>query len=343
MFGKVEIMNREILDCTLRDGGHINDARFGVKEIKKIEKSLRNANVDIIELGFLKDGCFTDDEANYNRIENARTMISDWEGNQKYSVMIRPDWYDISQLTKCEDNIDMIRFAFYFKDIELTKRYCKYVKALGYKCVLNPVNIIGYSIDELEKLLEEVNMIMPTGFTIVDTFGAMRLKKLEELCTIIEARLDSSIYLGLHLHENMQSSFLLAQYFLECVKKRNVVVDSSLLGMGRNPGNLCTEMILDFMNTAYDKTYKLLPVLNVISSVIEPIKQKYPWGYSPAFYFSGKYEIHRSYAEYFLDKKDLGLDDIFILLTMIKERDKGKAFSIAEAEEIYRRFREKEY
>lgn len=42
--------NIEVLDCTLRDGGHVNNAEFGRGNILKIETALVKSKVDIIEL-----------------------------------------------------------------------------------------------------------------------------------------------------------------------------------------------------------------------------------------------------------------------------------------------------
>ncbi len=46
--------NMQILDCTLRDGGYINNFDFGEKGIKEIINQLTNAGIDIIETGFLQ-------------------------------------------------------------------------------------------------------------------------------------------------------------------------------------------------------------------------------------------------------------------------------------------------
>ena len=47
--------NISLLDCTLRDGGYVNDWRFGRTNIVSIFERLVDANVDIIEVGFLDD------------------------------------------------------------------------------------------------------------------------------------------------------------------------------------------------------------------------------------------------------------------------------------------------
>ena len=53
--------NIKILDCTLRDGGYINDFNFGKAGIKKIISQLTISGIDIIECGFLEDGEYNHD------------------------------------------------------------------------------------------------------------------------------------------------------------------------------------------------------------------------------------------------------------------------------------------
>jgi 4-hydroxy 2-oxovalerate aldolase len=333
----------ELLDCTLRDGGHVNKANFGKDAIHSIVESLVNSNLDYIELGFLRDGSFTSDESNYSKIEDAIKNIDlNTKKKQKYSVMIRPDWYDITQLAPCDGTVEFIRFAFYLKDIELTKKYCQYVSERGYKFILNPVNIMGYDPETLDSLLDIVNAIHPYGVTIVDTFGSIQRRDLIRLYEKYEEKLDKDIVIGLHLHENMASAFLLAQLFIDIKKpERKAIIDASLLGMGRIPGNLCIEMMLDYMNTEYGKNYNLKPTLSAISKYIEPIKQVIPWGYSPVYYFSGKEIIHRSYAEYFINK-GMPLDDILNIFEDLKSKPEKLNYSKQYAESLYVSYMEKE-
>ena len=48
-------MEIQLLDCTLRDGGYINDWRFGKSAVICILERLIQANVDVIEVGFLDE------------------------------------------------------------------------------------------------------------------------------------------------------------------------------------------------------------------------------------------------------------------------------------------------
>lgn len=45
----------QVLDCTLRDGGYINNWKFGSQTISDIINSLAEAKIDIIECGFIRN------------------------------------------------------------------------------------------------------------------------------------------------------------------------------------------------------------------------------------------------------------------------------------------------
>lgn len=328
--------NIQLLDCTLRDGGHVNSANFGENVIREIIRSLVKANIDIIELGFLKNGSFNKDTTNFNKISEAYDYLPD-SGSSEFSLMIRPDWYDINKLEPCNGKIKFLRLAFYYRDIELTKKTAIRAKELGYKIFLNPVNIVGYSKLELNALMHDIIELSPDALTIVDTFGSLTQKKIIEIYDFIELELPSNIIIDLHLHENQSLCLALAQKFLDIKEKaRNVCIDASLYGMGKVPGNLPIESIADYLNS-YDNccAYNLESILYAISKYIVPLKEKYQWGYSPAYYFTGKLGIHRTYAEYLLDKSGLTLDQIYIILHQIAHVTDKFIFDKGLAENIY--------
>ncbi len=327
-------MNIKIMDCTLRDGGYVNNWEFG-ESAGKIVKSLSDSNIDIIELGFLRDGKFSDQQTLFNKAEEAYHLLTE-KKDQLYSLMIRPDWYDIKQLTETAGKVHCIRFAFYLKDRELTERYCSYVRSMGYKVFLNPVNICSYTPEGLEVLVSFVNKVRPEYMTIVDTFGSLTVPVLEKLYGYFETNLDSSIGICCHLHDNMMLSSALASTFMKIGNKdRQLVIDASLNGMGRIPGNLPLEILCDLMNDYIGaEQYKLSYILDSISRFILPIKERSFWGYSPAFYLSGKLRVHRSYPEYYLKDNSITLEAINRYLTEISKTEKRWGFDKDFADEI---------
>lgn len=329
--------NIKILDCTLRDGGYVNDFNFGETNIHKIVRGLSQAHTDIIELGFLKNEKHDVNSTLFNYVSEAEKYTLNCTENQEFCLMVRPDWYDINNLKK-SDNIKYIRFAFHHKDIDLLKRQSIMAKNLGYEIFFNPVNVFGYTNNQLKKLLNVLNRLKPKGIYIVDTFGSMLPNDLKNIFLTFDTLLDKDISIGLHLHENLSISLSLAIDFIELINNsRECYIDSSINGMGRAPGNLCTELIMNYLNIHQKKNYNLEEVYKLIDSVILNIKKINPWGYIPEYSISAFYKIHRSYPEYFMSC-GLSLTEIYYIIHIVKLSDKGKEFDEKYAKKLYNKY-----
>lgn len=327
--------NMELLDCTLRDGGYINDWNFGYNTICSIVKNLIKSNVNLIELGFLRDCTYNKDKTLFNNVSEAMNIIPKEKGDSKFVLMALHNMYDIEKLEYNDGTIEAIRVTFHDYDIEEGLEFCQKVIDKGYKCYCNPINIMGYDDVTLLQLLKKINKFKPYGFSIVDTFGSMRYSDLLRIYSLCENNLDKSITIGLHLHENMSMAFSLAQSFMKIVSPvRNYVIDASLYGMGRVPGNLCIELIMDYCNYNYGTKYNIESVLDAIDNHISNLKAIEPWGYSTAYFLSAKYNLHRNYAEYLLSKGKLTTKDINDILQKIKDSKKS-AFDKDYIEKLY--------
>ena len=75
------MQNINILDCTLRDGGYINNFNFGESVIKSVIKNLSEANIEIIEVGFLRSGEFDKNKTLFGSIEMIREVINKKNSN----------------------------------------------------------------------------------------------------------------------------------------------------------------------------------------------------------------------------------------------------------------------
>lgn len=142
------------------------------------------------------------------------------------------------------------------------------------------------------------------------------------------------IRLALHLHENMALSFCLAQEFLDKHLRRDLAVDGSLMGMGRIPGNLPIELIADYMNEYFGGHYNIDDLMDAIQDHIAPIKGNCAWGYTPAYFLSARFNLHRNYAEHYLGKGDLTNRDINHILAAIAP-NKKTVFDAAYADTLY--------
>ena len=66
------MQNIRLLDCTLRDGGYINDWNFGFENIRDIVSSLTRAGVDIVEVGFLRNVDYDPDRTRWNTVKELK-------------------------------------------------------------------------------------------------------------------------------------------------------------------------------------------------------------------------------------------------------------------------------
>lgn len=325
-----------LLDCTLRDGGYVNDWKFGFATARSIISHLTKAKVDVVEVGFLRnvDG-YNPDVTVCNHIEELNKLLPDNNGNTIYSAMAMRSNYDINKLTHYNGKgIEMIRITAHDYDIEDGMDFAREVKAKGYKLSINPINIMGYSDARILWIIDQVNQIQPYQFSIVDTFGSMKRRDLDRIVSLVDHNLDRNIRVALHLHENMALSCSLAQAFIDKHLNRPVAVDGSLMGMGRIPGNLPIELIADYCNDYASKNYDIDYMMDAIQEYIAPIKGQPEWGYSPAYFLSARFNLHRNYAEHYLKKGDLTIRDINHILARFDDCKKT-AFDAAYADSLY--------
>lgn len=206
-----------LLDCTLRDGGYVNDWKFGFNIARAIIRLLTRAKIDVIEVGFLRNvDKYNPDITVCNHIEELNRLLPEEAGNTMYSAMAMRSNYDINKLSTYNGKgIEMIRVTAHDYDIKDGMDFAREVKEKGYKLSINPINIMGYSDERILWIIDQVNQIRPYQFSIVDTFGSMKRRDLDRIISIVDNNLDRNIRVALHLHENMALSCCLAQAFID--------------------------------------------------------------------------------------------------------------------------------
>lgn len=331
----------KLLDCTLRDGGYVNNWKWGFQAAKKMIELLLMAKVEVIEVGFLRDiEEYNEDITVCSRIEELNRLLPDRKENIMYAAMVMCSNYDIKKLSDyCGYGIEMIRVTAHEYDIRKGLSFAEKLKDKGYKVSVNPINIMGYSDSRILQILEETNKIHPYQFSIVDTFGSMKRKDMERIVRLVDHNLDRNIRVALHLHENMSLGTSLAQGFVDQHLNRPIAVDASLMGMGRIPGNLPIELIADYLNENMNKNYDIDFMMDAIQDYIEPIKGRTKWGYDPAYFLSARYNLHRNYAEYYIKKGDLTTRDINHILSRF-EHKYASVFHQEYAEKMYAEYQD---
>lgn len=329
-----------LLDCTLRDGGYVNDWNWGYDRARAIIQSLVKAEIDVVEVGFLRNVReYNPDITVCNRLEELNKLLPENSGKTMFSAMAMRSNYDINSLSPYSgQGIEMIRITAHDYDIADGMDFARDVKAKGYKISINPINIMGYSDERILWIIDQVNQIQPYQFSIVDTFGSMKRRDLDRIVNLVDHNLDKNIRLSLHLHENMALSCSLAQEFIDKHLNRSIAIDGSLMGMGRTPGNLPIELIADYLNDYTNKSYDIDYLMDAIQDYIAPMKGETEWGYTPAYFLSARFNLHRNYAEHYMKKGDLTNRDINHILSGFDD-SKKTAFDVEYADRLYEEYK----
>ena len=287
-------MNKiNILDCTLRDGGYINDFNFGKEAIQSIVQKLSGAGIDI---------------------------IGEKHPSSMYVAMLQYGAMGIDEISSCDGtSIDGIRLTFHEHEIEPSVVLGKQLMEKGYKVFMQPVGTMAYTDEELLNLIKRINEMMPFAFYMVDTLGTMYRNDLRRMFYLVDHNLQKRILVGFHSHNNLQMSFANAQELIQMSSTRQIIVDASVYGMGRGAGNLNTELLVRFINTNMELTYDELPILEILDDYIRPLRREYQWGYDGAYYAAAAAGCHPNYARFLMNRQTLQIRDIHAILESLEE------------------------
>ncbi|GAA0378662.1 aldolase catalytic domain-containing protein [Paenibacillus motobuensis] len=327
-----------ILDCTLRDGGYINDWQFGNQNIKDVLSSLTKANIDIIECGFLEDSVYNQERSFYSDVDQIEKLLPNERGDTEYVAMARFGFLDINNLKDYDGkSINGIRVTFHEDEAEEAINYCEKIQEKGYKVYVQPVGTTSYTDNTLLKIIEVANRIKPYAFYIVDTLGLMKRNDLLRMFYLIDNNLDKDIIIGFHSHNNLQLSFSNAQELVDIHTRRTILIDSSVYGMGRGAGNLNTELIAQHLNHTKDKNYRIDYLLEIIDDTINRLLENYSWGYTVPYYLAAINNCHPNYATYLMDRKTLTVKSISSILNNITQ-DKRELYDGEYISELYTQY-----
>ena len=329
----------KVLDVTLRDGGCVIDFNFGQAYMNQILNGLEESGVDIIELGYIdsKKGTVEGRTQFCDEQVIPKHFLKSKKQGTSYVAMFDFGKFDPETLSPYDGNgIDGLRIAFHKKDRLNMVPTAKKVLEKGYKLFIQPMTIMRYDDKELLELLDVVNTELSgaTAFYVVDSFGEMRMNDMNRVIHLVDRNLDPKIQMGFHSHNNLQLSYSNAVTMLQFFTSRDLIIDASILGMGKGAGNLNTELFLEHLNLYYGKKYKIAPLLEVIDKVVNTIRAEFYWGYSIEYYLSSINHCTPSYAGHFYKKHMLPVEQVAELLGMIAE-DKKISFDKEYAEQLY--------
>lgn len=330
----------QLLDCTLRDGGYLNDWCFGYDNIRYIFSNLVTAGIELIEIGFL-DGrrSFDRDKTIQPNTESFGEIFSGIDkGDSKVVAMIDYGTCDIDNIQNCQETfIDAIRIIF-----KKPKMYeaCDYAQILinkGYDVYLQMVSITSYSDRDMLDLIDRVNAINPCAVSLVDTYGLLHDGKITHYYELLDYNLNPNITVGYHGHNNFQLAYANCVSVAENSSTRPLVLDGTCYGLGKSAGNAPLELLITYLNKRFEKAYRLEYILEIIDVVVLKLSQELKYGYSLKYFVAAANDCHPNYVKYLMQKKTLSMRAINKILANIEEERKLN-FATDYIEVLYQRY-----
>lgn len=316
-----------LLDCTLRDGAYIVDSRFGSTAMRGIINKMQNANVDIIECGWLKNTPHEIGSTFFHVPSDVKRYLVGKSEHVTYVVMIDWDRYDLEYLPENDgESIDAIRVVFPYEKYREGMAVGNKIKEKGYQVFFQAANTLAYNDDDLIQLAREANRVHPVSLSVVDTFGAMYNEDLERIVSVLDKHLDKDIKLGFHSHNNQQLSFSLTMRFIELLVKtgREPIVDSSLCGMGRGAGNATTELVANYLNRKQHGNYDMNAIMDAIDMYMEYFQENFTWGYSTQYFIAGMYCCHVNNIAYLMKNHRTTAKDMRNIIASLSDEERKK-------------------
>ncbi|BAE85095.1 aldolase catalytic domain-containing protein [Desulfitobacterium hafniense] len=304
-----------MLDCTVRDGGYINNWAFPIEIVASMYKASSTAGVEIFEIGFLSE----DTSLPLWRQSPAwavKQVTQEYQGAQ-ISAILEANTVGMKLGIPEETGIDVLRIALNKdKVVECIPKMADY-KAQGYTVFVQLMGITGYTDIEILnicKLLDECGYI--DYINIGDSYGSLLPERTTEIISMMKR--NTRLKVGLHAHNNMQLGMA---NVLAAVAAGANIVDGSLYGMGRGGGNVPLELLLSYYGKKFPDCYDVLPVLDFIDRYMIRIRQEFEWGYTLNNLLSGVYECHPYYTSKLIDKREYTIEQVLKTVKIVSSSE----------------------
>jgi len=297
----------KVLDCTIRDGGLMNNHKFDDQVVKAVYSACVEAGIDYMELGYKasqkiivpgEHGAWK-----YCREEDMRRIVGDNPTSLKLTIMADAERTDYHEdiLPKAQSVIDMVRVATYISQIPTALEMVKDAHDKGYETTVNLMAVSTVPEYELNEGLELLARSEAKAIYVVDSFGVLYSEQVQHLVRkYLYYCKAAGKEVGMHAHNNLQLAFANT---IEGIVLGANLLDATMAGLGRGAGNCPMELLIGFL---HNPKYNLLPVLRCVQNTIEPLRAKLMWGFDLPYMLTGFLNEHPRSAIKFKEAKTRG-------------------------------------
>ncbi len=286
----------KVLDCTIRDGGLINNHQFTDELVRAVYDTCVEAGIDYMEVGYKNSPRLfpTDeygpwrhcDEADLNRLfpdhdaekTGLKLCAMADAGKSDYREQIVP---------RSESVLDMIRVAFYAHQVSDAVEMIQHCDSLGYETCANLMAISNVEDVEIDTVLTAIAATPADVMVIVDSFGYLYREQIDRLYKKYSAAMEGTgKEIGIHAHNNQQLAFANT---IEAIILGSNRADATMAGLGRGAGNCPMELLMGFLR---NPKFRLRPVIRLLEEHILPLRDTVDWGPSLPYNITGQMNLH---------------------------------------------------
>lgn len=284
----------KVLDCTVRDGGLINNHQFEDSFVKAVYKTCIEAGIDYMEVGYKNSQkLFQRDQHGdwkYCDEDDIRRIVGDNESNLKLSAMADAEKSDYKTdiLPRDQSVLDCIRVATYVHQLNVAVDMIKDAHDKGYETTCNIMAISTVGEKEIDQALEVLADTPVDTIVVVDSYGALNYEQVRALVKkYLKAGKAANKEVGIHTHNNQQLAFANT---IEAIIHGATRIDATMMGLGRGAGNCPMELLIGFLR---NPKFHIRPIYQLLQDYLLPLQEKgLEWGALIPYAITGQLNQH---------------------------------------------------
>jgi len=283
----------KVLDCTIRDGGLVNDHKFEDAFVRGVYDACVESGIDYMEIGYKnsKELFPPSDFGPWKHCdeEDIRRIVGQNDTPLKLAAMCdagKSEW-KTQVIPKADSVLDMIRVAFYAHQTSEADDMIRHAAEQGYEVSANLMAVSTNTEQEIDQVLEVVAETPAGVIVVVDSFGSLYAEQVEILVKkYLECGKATSKQVGMHAHNNQQLGFANT---IEAIIHGANRVDASMAGLGRGAGNCPMELLIGFLR---NPKFKIRSIYKALEDYLLPLSRQYDWGPHVQYNITGQLNEH---------------------------------------------------
>lgn len=306
----------KVVDCTLRDGGLVNDFFFKDEFVKDLYAANIRSGVDYMEFGYKASKELFDvnkfGKWKFCDDKDIRAIVGDNKTDMKISVMADVGRCDFKKdiIAKKDSPIDLVRVATYINTIPAAVEMIDDCTKKGYETTVNIMAISKSNDPDIDAALELLCQSSVGCIYLVDSYGSLYPEQVNRLANkYLEIADKYGKKVGIHAHNNQQLAFANT---IEALRLGVSYLDATVSSLGRGCGNCPSELLLGFLK---NPKYRINPLLKFIEKHIVPMKESgVVWGYDVPYLLTGILNQHPKTAIQFTKEGRKDYNDFYLEL-----------------------------